>query len=284
MKVLCALTLFALAVAGCSSDDSKNDPGESPAVEGKDVFSGGGYKADCLDCDPGGASAFVQLGLGDRFWQVGDAWQVAYLLRSDKRVQRAAFQTMEDIENHLADVGVTVLDFTVIANGTALVAGKKRVTATIRISQGEAIGGVRGAIGDQEIRVDQLTRQVDIVLDDLLRPLSITEYSGPKGAFPNGRMVQTDPREALRSLDSSFPYIVPNAYLDAEKGELPKMPLAIAAIGEKAPLSPPEHVFIYDMVGRGTASSETVYWAEGQPWPYYVETASAVGLLISANF
>lgn len=289
MKFRKGLLVLALAVAGCSSEGGEGSaPGdgtkgdETPAaVGGKDVFDSAGYKADCLDCDLDGPNAFVQLGIGDRFWKVGDAWQVAWLLRADKRVQMSELKFQEPIK---ADLGFTVLDFEVIELGTTHTGGREVQTATIRITQGEARGNLSQILDGNELRVDKLTRRIDLVLDEFLRPVAVTEYSGPRGAFPNGRTIQADPRAVLRSLDSSFPYVVPNAYLNAEKVSLPELPEKLAAVAAVArPGYETGSYFLFDMKGRGLESAERVYWAPGDLWPFYVELPHAIGVLVAQN-
>jgi hypothetical protein len=293
--------LFALLALGCSDDgttgstDPASEGAKDPALDvegtesGKGAFDTDGYKADCLDCDPEGPNALAQLGLRGDFWSPGERWQVAYVLKSDKRIQ------MQDLafgEDRKAEAGLIVLDFRVKAKGRAVIAGKDRETITLEITQGEARGSVGRQLADADIlQASEVTERIELVMDDLLRPVSVTEFSGTRGAFPNGRTRALDPREVVRSLDTSFPYIVPNAYLAAAKERLPGLPETLVPVADAAaPGWAERDYFHFDLRGRSLPgqnaavvldAQENVYWAAGDPWPFYVETPSAVGVLIS---
>lgn len=287
------IALAAIALGGCSSDDAgTSEPaGKSTtpaaATGAKDVFGGSGYKADCLDCAEDGPNAFVQLGLGDRFWKVGDAWQVAYQLKTDIRVQRAPLPFQEKLgepSDAKQDVGLALLDFAVVAIGSRSTGGVERATATIRITQGEGRGAIGQIVGEDEIRVDETTRSIDLEIDDLLRPVSVTEYSGPRGRYPNGKTVQLDPRESLRNIGSAFPYVVPNAYLGAEKTALPPLPEVLSEMASATRQGAADRqYFHFDLANFGADSAEQVYWAAGDLWPFYVDTPTASGVLVFQN-
>lgn len=282
VKYTLAVLMAAFALGGCNSDSSTDSEEKAPATAGevgtKDVFNGG-YKADCLDCAEDGPNAFVQLGLGDRFWKTGDAWQVVYVVRSDNRTQ---MQPMQLEQKAIEDVGLVVLDFEVIGIGAHSTAGVERATAKIKITQGEARGNAGAAIEGGTIKVDQITARIDLELDDLLRPVSVTEYSGPEGQFPNGQTTQLDPREALRNMDSAFPYVVPNAYLDASKTALPELPEQLKPVADASQADHKDaQYFFFDLEGKGLESAERVYWRAGDAWPYLVETPYATGILVN---
>ncbi len=286
MYIRTGTLVLALAVAGCSGESGggaapEDDKGVEAPVEvgGKEVARGD--KADCLDCDLSGPHAFAQLRLGQRFWKVGDAWQVAWLLRADNRVQMQELQFQQPIKT---EVGLTLLDFRVIELGSHTADGREHATATIRITQGQATGSLSELLAGRQVQVDELTAQVDLVIDEFLRPVSVTEYSGPRGAFPNGRTFRSDPRQAVRSLDTSFPYVVPNAYLGAARQSLPALPETLAPVAAAArPDYETGSYFFFDLQGRGLESAERVYWAPGDLWPFYVETPGAIGVLVSQS-
>jgi hypothetical protein len=292
MKIVSGIMAATLALAGCSASDDASDDGATKdttaaaAASAKDVFSGAGYKADCLNCTEDGPNAFVQLGLGDRFWKVGDSWQVAYQLRTDLRMQMQpmAFQNkLGADEGAKVEAGLIVLDFRVTEIGSHSTGGIERATATIAITQGEARGSLGELVAGKEIRVDETTRKVELVIDDLLRPVSVTEYTGPRGETPNGLTRQLDPRESLRNLSSAFPYVVPNAYVGAQKKALPALEGAAAALVDAAGVDADREYFHFDLKGYGAESTEQVYWAAGDLWPLLVETPSATGVLVFQN-
>jgi hypothetical protein len=289
-----ALTLGLAASATAACDDATSTgsagpeaagpdekaAGEAADPSGKDTLASAGYKADCLDCDPEGPNALTQLGLRGEFWKVNDRWQVAYLMRADTRVQMQDMPFQAEIK---PEAGYVVLDFKVAARGTASIGGRERDTATLEITQGQARGSVSQLITPEKtLAVTEVVERMELVLDDLLRPVSVTSYSGPRGDFPNGLTVQFDPRNVVRSLDASFPYVVPNAYLNAEKVSLPELPETLAAIAEAtSPGYRDRQYFHFDLAGRGLDSGEQVYWAAGEPWPFLVITPSATGVLVA---
>lgn len=282
MKFLYGLLIAATALIGCTddADDGAGSKGPETAVEtgGKNVFNSEGYKADCIDCSETGANAYIQAGLGDRFLKAGDKWQVAYLLRTDTRVQMQPMQLQQQVK---AEVGLIMLDFEVTENGTTMVGSQERATATIKITQGQARGSVAELVVDKEIRADEVTARIDLVLDDLLRPVSVTEYSGERGAFPNGQTRQLDPRETIRSISYAFPYVVPNVHVNATEASLPELPEALAKIAESTrPGYGDKKYLFFDLADRGLESAERVYWARGDLWPYLVETPEATGVLV----
>lgn len=282
-RVMTLAAAFALLAAGCSdstTESSDSTGGEQEATSGKDVFATGGYKADCYDCDPEGDSAVIQLGVAERFWKPGDFWQVAYQLKTDRRVERQALGLVQS----KVDVGLVVLNFEVTDTGTTTVGDVERKTATIRITQGDANGQLADLFDQfstENVRIDENTQKIELVIDDLLRPVSVTEFNR---SYPNGKTFQADPAQVLRGIGSDFPYVVPNAYLGANKTSLPALPTAIEAIATatKSGYQGREY-FLFDMGTQGNAG-ELVYWAAGDPWPYYVETPYAAGVLVNSNF
>ncbi len=285
MKLRYSLVI-ALALGGCNESSSSNSNGSNSEEKGAGapVELGGkggvnaGFKADCIDCAEDGDNAFVQLGLGSRFYKAGDSWQVAYQLRSDSRVQMQQLDLLQKVD---PDVGMVVLDFKVLDTSTRSIGGNERATARIEITQGEGRGSMGQLIQGKEIRVDEQATKIVLELDDLLRPVSVTEFGG---AYPNGQTRQLDPREALRDLDSAFPYVVPNAYLNAPQVDLPELS---ETLGKMALVASPDYAapsyFHFDLKGRGLESAEQVYWAEGDLWPFLVETPYATGVLVSQS-
>jgi hypothetical protein len=281
MKYLFGLMISALALTGCADDGSgvgngaKTDDVTPVEVGGKE--SGSGFKADCFDCAVDGPGAFIETGISDRaFWKVGDTWQVAYELHSDARTQ---MQPLELLQEAKPTVGLTVLDFTVIETGEHVIGGETRKTATIKITQGQGRGTVGQTIGEQ-VAVDGFTQRIDLVLNDLWQPVSVREYTK---AYPNGRTVKQDPRKALVNLDSAFPYVVPNAYVGADKKALPELSAELSAVAEAGTSQfATREYFHFDLAKFGL--SEEVYWGADEPWPFLVQSATATGVLVSHNW
>ncbi len=270
------LALAALFAAGCSSteEDKVEAVGETG---GKDRGAVAGGKADCIDCSEDGPGAFQELGLGDAFWKVGQSWQVAYLMHTDTRAQHKA---IEQVGQAKANSGLVVLDFEVVDVGEHA-STVTRPTVIIRITQGTALGSVGELLAGREIRIDEVTAKIDLEIDDLFRPVALTEYSGPRGDFPNGRTIATDPREAVRSVGTSFPYLVPNAHLNAEKVSLPELPPELAEIADLTTQNYGDREYShFDLDAAGYNAGEHVFWAAGDLWPYLVRTQTATGILI----
>lgn len=283
MKYLFGLMITALACVGCTDDGSSGGEsgakGEAAPVEVGGKESGAGFKADCFDCAVDGPGAFIETGVSSReFWKVGDSWQVAYELHSDARTQ---MQPLDFLQETKPSVGLTVLDFTVTELAEHVIGGQARKTARIKITQGQPRGSVSQAIpGDQLVQVDAQTHRIDLVLNDLWQPVSVTEFNAQ---YPNGRTVKQDPRKALVALDSAFPYVVPNAYVGAEKGALPELSPALDAVASAATAQYASgEYFRFDLSKFGL--QEEVYWGSDQPWPFLVRTATATGVLVSHNW
>ncbi|MCB9548302.1 MAG: hypothetical protein H6706_21030 [Myxococcales bacterium] len=284
MKNLKVLLVAMLALAGCTDEGKSSagdDKGAAAPVETRGKEAGGDFKADCFDCAVDGPGAFVELGISEKpFWKVGDAWQVLYQLKSDARTQ---MQPMELEQVAKPAVGLVVLDFQVIELGEHVIGGQTRKTATVKITQGSPRGGVSQVVSaDEMVQVDQFTQRIDLVLNDLWQPVSVTEYTRD---FPNGRLVKQDPRAALASNDSAFPYVVPNAYVGAAAEALPALDGVLAEVAAAANSSyTARDYFHFDLKGRGYDLSEQVFWAKGEPWPFLVETPGATGVLVSHNW
>lgn len=282
MKVVRGFLLAAACCAGfaCSSAEEEAKEDIVPAETGsKDRGSLAGGKADCFNCNEEGPGAFQELGLRDSFWKVGDSWQVAYILHADTRAQKEPMKLQQPSKT---DAGMVVLNFEVVDAGE-FVSTETRPTAVIRITQGEALGTV-GNLIDGEIRLDEVTAKIDLEIDDLWRAVAVTEFSGPRGEFPNGQTITADPREAVRSLGGSFPYIVPNAFVGAPEEDLPELPAALAEIAETVRPGYADSKYThFDLDSGGYEAGEHVFWAKGDIWPFLVRTSSATGVLISQN-
>ncbi len=275
------MLVAAFAIVGCSDDATDEVKETAPAETGsKDRGAVAGGKADCFNCNENGPGAFQELGLRDSFWKVGNSWQVAYVMHTDTRAQKAPMKLEQPAKT---DAGLVVLNFEVIDVGE-FVSTETRPTAVIRITQGTAAGTIGTLIDADEIRLDEVTAKIDLELDDLWRPVSVTEYSGPRGHFPNGRTITADPREAVRSLGGSFPYIVPNAFVGAPMESLPELPPVLAEIAGLARADYADTKYThFDLDGTGYSAGEHVFWAKGDLWPFLVRTSLATGVLISQD-
>jgi len=270
LLLLASLTL--LVGVACSEDSEPVDgSGETEGTEA-------GGKEDCIGCDPEGPSAFEQLGLGDGFWQVGDSWQVVYLLKTDSRVQ---MQPMEFGQQERPDAGMTVLSFEVTEIYSVEVEGVLRPAATIVITQTQAAGQLRQHVEAVEIQADANVEQISLVIDDLFRPISITEFDAN---HPNGLYIQADTDAIARSAGNGFPYVVPNVSVDHATAPLPILPpeLHVVAADMRQGYDTQDYAY-FDIGGFGSFASESVYWAQGDLWPFYVETEFAAGILVSQS-
>ncbi len=270
---------FAAAFLALACSETVEEKDTVPAETGsKDRGAAAGGKADCFNCNENGPGAFQELGIRDAFWKVGNTWQVAYLLHADTRAQKEPMKLQQPAKT---DAGLVVLNFEVVEVGEH-VSTEARATAVIRITQGEAAGTIGTLVEEDEIRLDEVTAKIDLEIDDLWRPVAVTEYSGPRGHFPNGRTITADPREAVRSLGGSFPYVVPNAIVGAPQEPLPELPAQLAEIAQLARSGYADQEYShFDLDDAGYEAGEHVYWAKGDLWPFLVRTSSATGILIN---
>ncbi len=260
------ILLAALLLAGCAADT------QAPVEVAETDNTAPGGKGDCVDCDPTGPSAFEQLGLGTGFWTPGQSWQVVYLLKTDDQVQMQPMGFGQEIR---PNSGMVVLDFEVTELFTIEDGDVQRPAATIRISQTVADGSLRQFVEAVEIQADDSTNEIALTMDDLFRPIGVTEFTEQN---PNGRYFEQDGDSVVRNTSNGFPYVVPNVHLDPATSVVPALPPELHVIAEDVRAGYDTEVLSVFELG-----DETVYWAEGDLWPFYVETPFAVGILTSQS-
>ena len=281
MKVrgICVLLTVVLALsAGCSSDtDSAQE--ESGKKTGK---------ADCPDCDPSGGSAFAQAGFDIDFYRAGDNWAVAYQFKQRNEMAREGIpaqqvgqqadhlpaidenRQVEISEPFLFKYEVTKVDNRVIDN-------IQRDVAKIRVIQTAAMD--LALFSTQRLDTHEFALEFD--LDDLLRPVSETFFNRE---YPNGKTIPVDRESSLSSLEAGsnlFPHIVPRVLVNVSQANsaAPAMTTELEAIADN--MLPGWRTAKYAMYQF--ANGDVVYWAKGNPWPFYVECQQGYALLTEMN-
>ncbi|MBM4387412.1 MAG: hypothetical protein FJ088_06700, partial [Deltaproteobacteria bacterium] len=124
------------------------------------------------------------------------------------------------------------------------------------------------------VRLDQHEYKLAFTMNDLLDPLTETFFNTE---YPNGNTVEVTQKSNLNTGSSLYPHTVPRALVNGTKNALP-------------PLLPPdlEDIASYFVPGYKEGeyfkfafdNGDSVYWAKGSLWPFYVATAQGEGILV----
>lgn len=252
---------LALSAAGCGeSGDKPIDPTVKSA------------KNDCPDCDPAGPNAFVQSGIGDGFYHVGDTWMVAVSYRQSPLAEKSDVFLGQDVRTS----DVYAFQYEVTALDKQVRQDVLRETAEVAITEVQP-GGEQGDFFAQE-RVDQLEKKVVFELNDLLEPTRETVYSED---YPHGKTVELDSTESLQTGASLFPRTIPRLLVN---GAPSPAPVVADDLKDVVDSMLPEWQ-TWEFAKYAFDNGDTVYWAKGQGflWPFYAETAQGATVLVKWN-
>lgn len=279
VRGICIMLAVVLALfTGCSSDSGSTE-------EGPDKLTG---KADCPDCDPSGGSAFAQAGFDVDFYAVGDNWAVAYQFKqrnemaregiSAQQVGQAADYLPTIDENRQVEISEAFLfKYTVTKVDNRVIDNVQRDVAKIRVTQSAPADF--GLFSAQRLDTHEFALEFD--LDDLLRPMSETFFNRE---YPNGKTIPVDRESSLSSLEAGsnlFPHIVPRVLVNVSEAnaDAPAMTAELEAIADG--MIPGWRTAKYAMYQF--ANGDVVYWAKGNPWPFFVECQQGYALLTEMN-
>ncbi|MCB9786861.1 MAG: hypothetical protein H6744_09230 [Deltaproteobacteria bacterium] len=265
-RVLCAVSVSGLIACGGDGTNPPNTP--APAANVSAV------KSDCPDCDPAGANAFVQAGLGSGFYALGDHWQVAF-----RYTQTPMAEKRDEVflGSDVATSEVFLFDYVVTATDRDVFDNVLRQTATVSISQAVPGGPDAGLFSPE--RIDRHEQRLDFTLNDLLEPVSEVLYSR---RAPHGKRVRLDGKSSLQTGASLFPHTIPRV-------------LAAGAVDAVAPELPADLADVVDAMDSGWRDAayrrytfdngDVVYWAvqRGQLWPFYAHTRQGHAALVAWN-
>lgn len=251
---------------GCGGDTDTSDTGGNGGTTAA--------KSDCPDCDPAGPNAFIQTGVGDGFYEVGDTWQVAF-----RYVHTPMAERRDDVflADDVADSEVYLFDYVVRSLGRDVFDNVQRDTAVLEITQATPTG-VNADLFSPE-RVDRYEHKIVFEMNDLLEPTYEIYYNKN---YPHGKRTRLDTRSSLKQGASIFPRTVPRLLVEG-------------AVEAPAPTLPADLADVVDAYGVGWRDAtykrytfdngDIVYWAQssGKYWPFYVRTSQGVGVLVKWN-
>jgi hypothetical protein len=256
--------LSALAMATSACGDSGNKDGGEPA----DPTTSG--KSDCPDCDPAGPNAFIQTGLANAFYAAGQTWDVAVRYNQTPLSEKGEVFLGED----LAASDVFLFRYTATGLSRAVFQNVMRDVVSVRITQATPSSPLYSSE-----RIDGFEHMVEFDMNDLLEPTRETTYSND---YPNGKTIELDTTESLRTGASLYPRTIPRL-------------LVAGGVASPAPALPSDLADVADAEVPGWQSKsylkyvfdngDLVYWAndEGWLWPFYTQNAQAVTLLVRWN-
>lgn len=283
------LAVLALA-AGCAAGEEA----AGPAWGG----SGGGGpagKADCPDCDAGGPGALVQAGLADRFYGVGEQWQVAWQFTQRGDHEKQPVLHVDPLDLPLEDSAIAgrsqsevfLFDYAVTAVETRpfeIPGGRvQREVATVEITPGDPQGTAHPEVFSQQ-RLGRFEPKFRFEMNDLLEPVAETLFTR---SHPNGLRIEVDRVSRLQTGSSLFPHTVPRVLVtpkkafgdDLAEGMTPEVAAAADAF---APgwRTRAFNLYTFEGVGEAEGQADVVAWAQGDMWPFYVRTDQGQGVLV----
>lgn len=250
-------------------------------------------KGDCPTCDAAGPAAMVQAGIADRFYARGDRWQVAYQFRERHdmamemvlKVPEADLPMGSDVQSNRDTGPLFLFDYEAFALSRQVfpVPGGSEV-------QREVVS-IRVVPGNPEITpfsdlfssesVTQMETRLEFEMNDLLEPVSETIYTR---SHPNGKRIRLAQKSRLQTGSSIFPHTIPRALV--QPGYTPGVAIELSPELEAAANAfvPDwrERVYLtyrFNNLGESVGQKDLVYWAEGDLWPFYVQTEDGAGIL-----
>lgn len=268
MRTLFVIAPLALALvfAGCATDEVVDGV---PAVE-DDRPAG---KADCPNCDPAGPGAFVQAGINTRWYVPGDKWHVAFQFRN--RGQRAKELFLSPTQNdEWTRSGLFLFEYQALAAGEGVFENQTRKVIEIGVTQVDpADVNLDGPGFFESERVDTYHKRVHFRMNDLTDAIDTTVWSRD---YPNGRTTDAPSKSELTMPGSVFPVNVPRLLAGAKTVAAPTLPNDLAIVANALDATWQDRGYKRFDFRNG----DTVYWAEGYLWPFYIENAQGRGLLI----
>ncbi len=277
--LIIASAAISMLLGGCAKDGEVVDPSELVGG-GEDRPAG---KADCPNCDDSGPNAFIQAGLESRFYRPGDKWHVAFQFRNRGIMGKEDFLQPTSKDSWAAS-GLYLFEYTaksvredVFRNSEG--SDQYREVVDIEVTQVDPDQvGLGGAGYFESERLDRHHKKVSFRMNDLTDALDVTYYTR---SYPNGRTVEAPTNSALTLNDSVFPVSVPRLLrgsADVIGSEL-GLPQDLRMVADSIDAGWVDRVYKRFRFANG----DTVYWAKGYLWPFFIENAQGRGLLIDGQ-
>jgi hypothetical protein len=221
--------------------------------------------------------------MGVKFYAPGDSWSVAYQFKQRNDMAREAL-TVEQMPEDPSELQMVQEDLKVELTEPFLFSysvgkvekrvleGVERQVATLRVTQ--------AAVADptffSQQRADTHELALEFELDDLLRPVAETFFNAE---YPHGKTVPVDKVSSLSGLDSGsslYPHVVPRLLTQAVEAAAPAMTPELEQVADGKLPGWRGNVYRKYQFDNG----DVVYWAAGQVWPFFVDSAQGYGLLV----
>lgn len=263
MRVPHGLTILTAIAMATACGDSENKDGGEPAPTTS-------TKSDCPDCDPAGPNAFVQTGVGNVFYTLGQSWDVAV------RYNHTPLAEKDDVflGEALVSSDVFLFRYTVADLRSAVFNNVLRDVVEVEIVQAVP----SSALYSSE-RLDQHEHRVTFEMNDLLEPIRETTFSND---YPNGKEVELVGTESLTTGASLYPRTIPRLLVQgAVPAPAPALPSDLADVADAEVPGWQSKSYLKYVFDNG----DVVYWArdEGWLWPFYTENANAATVLVRWN-
>ena len=264
--------LVAVSFIGCTD--------EAPALISADDMRPVGYagKADCPNCDPNGPSAFDQAEISSRWYVPGDEWQVAFQFRNRGVMTKTDFLRPTKSDQWTRS-GVFLFGYRVMRalDADEYTYGRKAVEVEV-----DQVDPAQVQIGQTSLdslgyfeteRVDRHEYKLRFRMNDLTDAIDVTYFNR---SYPHGRTVAASNKYSLALPSSIFPVNVPRLLVDAPWVTAPELPRDLEVIADSVDSTWRDRRFKKFEFANG----DRVFWAEGDPWPFYIENSQGRGLLL----
>ena len=235
-------------------------------------------KADCPNCDPNGPSAFVQADVGTRWYTPGDEWQVAFQFRNRGVMSKADFLRPTKGDEWTRS-GVFLFGYRVMRalDADEYTYGRKAVEIEVdQVDPAQVLMGTTtlDTLGYFETeRVDTHEHKLRFRMNDLTDAIDVTYFNR---SYPNGRTLPASNKYSLALPSSIFPVNVPRLLVNEPWVTAPTLPKDLAVIADAMDSGWKDQAYKRFEFKNG----DRVFWAAGDPWPFYIENSQGRGLLL----
>jgi hypothetical protein len=235
-------------------------------------------KADCPNCDPNGPGAFEQAQISARWYAPGDEWQVAFQFRNRGVMTKTDFLRPTKSDEWTKS-GVFLFGYRVTEafDADEYTYGRKAVEVEV-----DQVDPAQVRIGKTSLdtlgyfeteRVDRHEYKLTFRMNDLTDAIDVTYFNR---SYPHGRTVRASNKYALALPSSIFPVNVPRLLVDQPWITAPVLPRDLEIIADAVDSGWRNRRFKKFEFANG----DRVFWAEGDPWPFYIENGQGRGLLL----
>lgn len=238
-------------------------------------------KADCPNCDPNGPNAFAQADISSRWYTPGDGWQVAFQFRNRGVMSKTDFLRPTKGDEWTKS-GVFLFGYRVTRSLDADEYTYGRKAVEIEVDQ---LDPAQVAIGSTYLdtlgyfeteRLDTHEFKLAFRMNDLTDAIDVTYYNRN---YPNGRTLPASNKYSLSLPSSIFPVNVPRLLVNEPWVTAPKLPQDLEVLANAIDAGWTNRAYKKFEFKNG----DRVFWAAGDPWPFYIENSQGRGLLLRGS-